>query len=154
MYNLVRMIAAGRFVMVGRGESVKSVAYVANVVEATLFLIQRMQPGVAVYNYADEPQTSTRELVRLICQALGRTPPRVRLPLAPVLAMARLVDVVGGLTGYDFPITANRIRKLNTTTAIVSDKIRSAGFRQTARIEDGINATVRWYRQRDGHEAP
>jgi nucleoside-diphosphate-sugar epimerase len=146
MYNLIRTIAARRFVMVGDGSSTKSVAYVANVADATLYLIDRMAPGLAVYNYCDYPQMTSRELVALISTVLGRRPPRLRLPLGPVLSAARVVDLAGRLTGYDFPITANRIRKLNTSTAIVSDKIRAEGFQQKTSIEEGLRVTASWYR--------
>jgi nucleoside-diphosphate-sugar epimerase len=148
MYNLIRTIAARRFVMVGDGSSSKSVAYVTNVVDATLFLLDRMAPGVAVYNYCDYPQRTSRELIGEICKGLGRRPPRLRLPLEPILGAARVLDLIGARTGYDFPITANRIRKLNTSTAIAADKIRDLGFRQRTSIEDGLRQTLDWYRKR------
>jgi nucleoside-diphosphate-sugar epimerase len=146
MCNLIQTIAARRFVMVGNGENIKSVAYVGNVVAAAMFLIRQMRPGLVVYNYSDYPQMTARELVGQICLALERRAPRFHLPLGPVLAAAQAVDVVGRWTGYDFPITANRIRKLNTSTAIISDEIRNLGFRQVASIEESIGATVDWYR--------
>lgn len=146
MYKLIRTIAARRFVMVGAGQNIKSVAYVENLVSATQFLLDRMHPGVEVYNYSDYPQMTAEQLVRQVSTALGQAPPRLRLPLKPVLAAAQVVDIVGRWTGYDFPITANRIRKLNTSTTIISDKIRALGFQPTASIEDAISVTAGWYR--------
>ncbi len=147
MFNLIRTIAARRFVMVGDGANIKSVAYVGNVVAATRFLIDRMQPGLAAFNYSDYPQMTARELVALISRALGRPAPRIRLPLAPAIAAAQAVDLVGRWTGFDFPVTASRIRKLNMSTAIVSDSIRQLGFRQATSIDEALRITIDWYRE-------
>jgi GlcNAc-P-P-Und epimerase len=148
MYNLIHTIARRRFVMVGSGTHVKSVAYVDNLVAATLFLIDGMRPGAETYNYSDNPQTPVGDLVRSIATHLGIGAPKVRLPLRPVLAVAQVVDLVGRLTGYDFPITGNRIRKLNTPTVIVSERVRQRGFSQKIGVDDAVKATVAWYRAR------
>jgi nucleoside-diphosphate-sugar epimerase len=147
MYNLIRTIAARRFVMVGDGGNVKSVAYVENLADATLFVLKRIRPGLDIYNYSDYPHMTASELVSMVSRSLGISPPALRLPLGPTLAAARIMDVVAQCTGYDLPITANRIRKLNTSTVISSDKIRALGFSQRVPIDQAIALTTAWYKQ-------
>jgi nucleoside-diphosphate-sugar epimerase len=145
IFKLIRYVCDGKFVWVGSGENVKSIAYIKNLIAATTFLLERAKPGVEVYNYSDEPQLRTQELVSLIAKVAEVREPRLRLPLGPALAVARLFDLVGALTGRDLPVTTARLRKFNATTLFRADKIRAAGFVPPYSIEQGIFENVRWY---------
>ena len=150
MYRLLDNIYRRRFVRVGRGDNLKTVSYVENLVSATVFLLPRLKPGVQVFNYSDYPHFTSSQLVDMIKQALQRPRSRFHLPLRPVALSAELIDVVGRSLGLDFPITAKRIRKLNVTTWHGSDKLRALGFEQTVPIEEGILRMVRWYLATNG----
>jgi nucleoside-diphosphate-sugar epimerase len=126
------------------------VAYVENVVDATLYLLDRMKPGVEVYNYSDSPHLSTFQLVTLIAEKAGTKVPRFHIPLSVASALARVFDLVGSITGRDFPITSARLQKFNTPTFHTAPKILRAGFVPRFSIEEGIEENVRWYR----HEKP
>jgi len=145
MYRLIDSIYRGRFIFVGKGNNVKSVAYVENLVEAIIFLLRRMRSGVEIYNYSDYPQLTTDQLVEVISQNLNRHVPRLKIPLGLVVVMASIFDSLGRLTGYDFPVTAYRIKKFNTTTYCDSEKIRKVGFKQPIDLYTGFRKTVEWY---------
>jgi nucleoside-diphosphate-sugar epimerase len=70
-YNLLHQIASGRFLMVGPGKNLKSMAYVGNV---AAFLIHTLSlgPGVQIFNYVDGPDMNTRDLVEYINRCLGK----------------------------------------------------------------------------------
>ncbi|MEO0096331.1 MAG: NAD-dependent epimerase/dehydratase family protein, partial [candidate division WOR-3 bacterium] len=68
VYNLIDKIYKKRFIFVGDGSNIKSVAYVENLVDATVFLIDHLKPGVQIFNYSDEPQMTTREIVNIITE--------------------------------------------------------------------------------------
>jgi nucleoside-diphosphate-sugar epimerase len=145
IFKLIKYVCDRKFVWVGDGNAVKSLAYVENVVEATLFLMSRMKPGVGTFNYLDEPQLTTRELVEMISRAAGIPCPRFSVPLRLAIAGARLLDGVGFLTNHDFPVSAARIKKFTTPTMYASGKIRALGFQAPFAIEAGIAANVAWY---------
>ena len=145
MYKLIDTIYKRRYVQVGKGDNIKSACYVENLVDATLFLMERMQPGIAVYNYSDYDHLTSRQVVDIIYKYLGRKSPSLRIPLGPVLALTSVVDVLARITKINFPITANRIKKLNSRTWHGSDKVRSLGFKQRITLEEGFNRMVKWY---------
>lgn len=145
IFKLIKQVCDGKFYWVGDGKNIKSIAYVENLVEATCFLLDRMVPGCAVYNYSDEPHMETRELVEMIARIAGKKVPTTHLPLGLALAAARLIDVLGTIIRYDFPITAARLNKFNTSTEHRSKKIRDLGFRSSHSIEEGIRKNVQWY---------
>src|SRR6185295_6727588 len=66
MYKLIDTIYKGRYVPVGKGDNIKSTCYVENLVDVTLFLMDRMAPGVAVYNYSDYDHLTSKQIVDII----------------------------------------------------------------------------------------
>ncbi len=150
IFRLIRQVCDGRFVWVGDGRSIKSIAYVENLVDATLFLMRQMKPGVEVYNYADSPHLSTHDLVHLIAKKASKPVPGFHIPLGIASTLSILFDVAGRVTGRDFPITSARLKKFNSPTYHKAEKIRRAGFSPRFTIEDGIEKNVRWYMDRKG----
>lgn len=144
--RLIEATARGRFVMVGPGEAVKATSYIENLVAATAFLVERMEPGIAGYIYTDEPRLSTGELVAEISRRLGKAPPRWSVPLAVAAPLAKVGDVVGNVTGRNFPITSARIRKFNTGTNFTSARLRRLGFHQPVSMDEALDRTVAWHR--------
>ncbi len=145
MYNLIDKIYRRQFLFIGKGGNIKSVAYVENLVAATVFLMNRMKPGVEIYNYTDYPQMTTKEIVGLILGHLGRKEPRVKLPLGPTLFFASVFDILAKITGYNFPITARRIKKFNTPTHHQAEKIRREGFKAPVSLDEGFQRMIQWY---------
>jgi len=144
MYSLIKQIDSGYYFHLGEAANVKSIAYVENVVNATLYLLDRVKPGMAVYNYADEPQLSSREIGDTIATSLGK---RIRftLPVICGLMAALPFDVLIKLTGKNLPISTARIRKLGTETMHSGRKIFNEGFKPNYTTIQGLKKMVSWY---------
>ena len=143
MFRLIEQIKEGHYFHIGKGENVKSIAYVKNLVEATIWLMDRMKPGVQVYNYADSKQLSSRHIASVISKALGRKEP-ITLPYWLVYTMGIPFDIAIKLTGKDLPISTNRLKKFCTETYHKADKIREAGFVPKYFNEEGLQNMVLW----------
>jgi nucleoside-diphosphate-sugar epimerase len=147
IYRMVDQIARHQFLPIGSMASTKSLAYVENVVDATLFLWKRIAPGVEVYNITDQQHLTSREIATIISRTLGVWIPPVALPYKPALALAGILDVVAKQTGLNLPITAARIKKVNTPTHHRSDKLRRAGFAAKYSVHQGLQKACQWYAQ-------
>jgi len=145
MYRLIDSLARRRYIGVGSGGNVKSIGYVENVADATLFLIERMKAGIELFNYADSPHLTTRELVRCIATDLRVSVPVVHIPKPLALAAALPFDVLARATGKDLPLTASRIDKFTRPTHHLAEKIRAIGYHPRFALRDGIRQTVAWY---------
>lgn len=143
MYRLIEQIRKGRYFHIGEGKNVKSIAYVRNLVAGTMHLMQKMEPGFHAFNYADEPQLSSREIANTISQALGKNNP-LTLPYALVYAMGIPFDIAIKLTGKDLPISTNRVKKFCTETYHTASKIRNAGFVPEYSNVTGLQRMVKW----------
>jgi nucleoside-diphosphate-sugar epimerase len=153
IFKLIKQVCDGNFIWVGDGRNIKSVTYVENLVGATSFLLPLLKPGVTIYNYSDEPHMQTRDLVALIARLSGKRVPSFRIPMSAALFAAGLFDILGKLSGYDFPITSARIKKFNTSTEHRSDKIRAAGYHPSHTIEEGLRKNIQWYAENKHHHA-
>jgi GlcNAc-P-P-Und epimerase len=146
MKSLIRQIDSGFYFHLGKGDNVKSIAYVENVVAATLYLRSRMKAGLAVYNYADEPQLTSRQIGDHIARYLKR---RIRITVPKQLAvlMGLPFDLAIKLTGKNLPISSARIEKLGTETYFSADKIFKEGFKPRFTSIEGLGKMVAWYQQ-------
>jgi nucleoside-diphosphate-sugar epimerase len=145
IYRLVDAIYNRRFAMVGNGDAIKSTSYIENLLDATLFLMDRMERGVQTYIYVDEPALTTGTLVERIYRLLGKAPPSWHIPLSMATPIAKLSDFAADLTGIDLPITAARIEKFNRSTNFDASKIREDGFEQPVSNEEALRKTVEWH---------
>lgn len=156
MYSLIRQIDSGMFLRVGAGDNVKSLSYVENLVDATLFLWDQAEPApFEAYHWVEKPDLTSAEIAASISAALGRPTPRLRLPLGAALALAAPFDAVIRLTGRNLPISSARVRKLAADrTKFEADKVRAAGFRPRVTLDEGIRRMVAWYRAEGQRQAP
>lgn len=145
MYRLISQIDRGLFFQVGQGDNVKSICYVKNLVEATLFLSRKLPSGLHIYNYADEPQMKTKDISKTIALALGKSIPK-SIPLSLLLILAKPFDWLIKLTGKDLPISSARVKKFNQETFHQAKKVLHEGFKPQFSNVDGIQNMVRWYK--------
>lgn len=145
MRNLIRQIDSGLYFHLGKADNIKSIAYVENVVQGTLYLLAKLPPGCSLYNYADEPQLTTREISNIIAEALSK---KVRLTVPKTLGVMMGVpfDIMIKLTGKNLPISTARIKKLSTPTHHSAQKIFSEGFIPKYSSEAGLRKMVEWYK--------
>lgn len=145
MYNLIRQIDSGLYFHLGKADNIKSIAYVENVVKATMFLLQNIKSGVAVYNYADEPQLTTRIIGDTIARYLDKKI-RFELPTSVGVMLGIPFDFLIKLTKKNLPISSARIKKLGTSTHHSAKKIFSQGFKPQYSSTEGLKKMVEWYR--------
>lgn len=154
MYTLIDQIDRGRFLLVGKGDNIKSLSYVENIVEATLALMGRADlPAFEVINYIDKPDLTSMEIARTVYDALGKKP-GMRVPYGLVRLLAVPFDVVIALTGRNLPISSARLRKLFLDqTKFEADRIHDRyGFVASVPLREGIRRMVKWYQAEGKHQ--
>lgn len=146
MYNLIRQVDSGAYFHLGKANNIKSIAYVENLVHATLFLMERVKSGVTIFNYSDEPQLTTREIGDAIAKGLGKKI-GLTIPKSIGVLAGLPFDLAIKVTGKNFPISTARIKKLGTQTYHSAEKIMKAGFKPTYTTLEGISKMVAWYKE-------
>jgi GlcNAc-P-P-Und epimerase len=146
MHRLMKQIGKGQYVNIGQGLNVKSVAYVKNLVEAVLYLLDHLESGVSVYNYADEPQMTSHNIGKTIASALGKSAP-ITLPYWLVYGLALPFDLIKKITGKDLAISSNRVQKLTIPTYFKAEKIRKKGFEPSFSNIEGLQNMAKWFKE-------
>lgn len=143
VYNLLRQIASGKFIMIGSGENRKSMAYVENIA-AFIEHCMTFGPGVHVYNFIDKPDFTMNSLVANVNRILGR-PEKIgfRLPFAVGYMIGKGFDLVAALTGKRFAISSIRVKKF-CANSVYNTAIEQTGFTTPVPLEQALAQTVRY----------
>lgn len=143
IYNLLKQIATGRFMMIGDGKNRKSMAYVENVASFIDFCLDMGGDKLQVYNYIDKPDYDMNTLVKRVRMSLHMQPKvGLRIPYWLGLLGGMCLDVVASITGKKFPISAVRVRKFCSSTVFES-AMRSTGYQPPYTMDEGLDKTIR-----------
>lgn len=143
VFNLLKQIASGRFVMFGNGKNRKSMAYVENVA-AFLEYSLSFKPGLHIYNYIDKPDFDMNALVSEARKSLfEKNNVGLRLPAFLGMAIGYFADVVAKLTGKKLPVSSIRVKKFMGTTQFASS-VSETGFIPPVSLEEGLARTLRY----------
>jgi nucleoside-diphosphate-sugar epimerase len=143
VYNLLKQISRGRFMMVGNGHNRKSMAYIGNLVS---FLQSRMTatPGWHLFNYTDKPDLSTNEIISIARTSFGRAglASRIHIPYFAGLTAGVALDLLARITGRKYPISSIRIRKFCADTTVATDRVDQTGFKRPFTLSQGIERMI------------
>jgi nucleoside-diphosphate-sugar epimerase len=142
VHTLINQIVKNRFVMIGKGDNKKSMAYVGNVAAFLKFCLNE-KTGCEIYNYADKPDFTTRQLVDVIYTQLGKEKNAMSLPYPAGLAIGYVFDAVARLSGKSFPVSAVRVKKFCANTSFKADKCQNAGFMAYYTLSEGVERMIK-----------
>jgi GlcNAc-P-P-Und epimerase len=143
VYNLLHQIAINKFLMIGKGNNKKSMSYVENVAAFIAYCIQQDLEGYNLFNYADKPDLTTKELVLQAEIALGRKILPLRVPYTFGLLGGYCFDALSKLTGKKYSISSVRIKKFCATTQFSSVHVEQTGFRPRFTLNEGLEITMK-----------
>ena len=142
VFNLLNQIASGKFLMVGKGENKKSMAYIGNVV-AFLEACIRTGQKYGIYNYVDTPDLTMNELVcQVRTQLKGKYGVGLRLPYWLGMILGFTADAISFFTSKDLPVSSLRVKKFVSSTEFTSLKDDLNNFNVPFSLIDGIRKTL------------
>jgi nucleoside-diphosphate-sugar epimerase len=143
VYNLLKQIASGKFVMVGRGKNKKSMAYVENVAGFISHCIDKKFKGYHLFNYIDKPDLATKELVHHAEEALGKKIIPIKIPYFIGYSGGIFLDMVSKITKKKFSISAVRVKKFCATTQFSSVTIQTTNYTPKKTLAEGLEITIK-----------
>ena len=142
VFNLMNQIASGKFLMVGRGDNKKSMAYIGNVV-AFLETCIATDLKYGVYNYVDTPDLTMNALVSLVRGTLkGKKGVGPRLPYWLGMALGYAADLVYKLSNKNLPVSAIRVKKFCSSTEFKSTTASLDNFQAPFKLKQGVERTL------------
>lgn len=142
VYNLFNQVNSGKFLMIGKGQNKKSMAYKDNFV-AFLSMCILKTPNSRVFNYVDTPNCSVEEIVKAIRLKLhSKDNVGIRLPYGFGLMIGYIWDALAWALNKKFAISSVRIRKFVMSSEFVSSRIDLEDFERPFGLLDGIERTL------------
>lgn len=142
VYNLLKQISSGKFLMVGDGKNKKSMAYIGNVVTFVKFLIDNIKNGYNVFNYVDKPDNNMNELVEQISIVLNRNIPSIHIPYWLGMIGGYFFDIFSKLTGKKTSISSVRVKKFCANTQFDASKVEKIKFKAPYTLNMGLAQTI------------
>ncbi|MDB4191236.1 NAD(P)-dependent oxidoreductase [Amylibacter sp.] len=142
VFNLLNQIASGKFLMVGKGENKKSMAYIGNIV-AFLEACISAEQKYGIYNYVDTPDLMMNELVSQVRAKLkGKTGVGPRLPYWLGMILGYTMDLVSKLSGKNLPISSIRVKKFASSSEFRTAKGNLNNFEAPFSLSEGLQRTL------------
>ncbi len=142
VYNLLHQLSTGKFLRVGKGNNVKSMAYVGNVVAFVKYMIENVTQGYNVFNYIDKPDFNMNQLTEVVCTKLGKNIPSFRIPYWIGMAGGYFFDLIALITRKKLEVSSVRVKKYCATTQYDSTKAHNTGFIPPYTLKEGLNRTL------------
>jgi nucleoside-diphosphate-sugar epimerase len=150
VYNLLKQIASGKFMMFGNGKNRKSMAYVQNIAEFLNFSTSLR--GYCLYNYIDKPDLDMNTLIATVRSTLfNKDNVGLRLPAFLGYFAGYGFDLLAFVLRRNLPISSIRVKKFMVTTAFTTN-VHKSGFVPTTTIEEGLEKTLRYEFLEDNSE--
>ena len=141
VFNLLKQISSGKFLMIGKGQNKKSMAYVGNVVAFIKDKLEKQEAGYHVFNYADNPDYNMNELVSIIEEKMKLNIPRIRIPYFFGMIGGYCFDIFSKITGKNLSVSSVRVKKFCATTQFNAAKAHNS-FNAPYSLKQGLNKTL------------
>lgn len=149
LLKLFTMLRKGRFFLVGAGRNLHHPIYVDDLIRALVTMTTGAQESGETFVLAGPEAVETREMVALVAEAVGREPPRVRLPLWPFVGAAVVLETVLRPLGIQPPLHRRRLDFFRKSFSLSTERARRIlGFEPDVGFREGARRTAEWYTRR------
>lgn len=147
LLKLFRALEHGRFFILGSGLNRRQIIHVDDVCRGLLLAAQHPSAVSETVILAGREILTTRDFVATIATALGRDPPRLRLPLWPFQLAAFALETALRPFGIAPPLHHRRLdffcKSFLFSTRHAQEKL---GFEARIGLLEGAQGTAAWYR--------
>ena len=146
--ELLKALANGRFVPIGKGRNRRTLVYDRDVGRAAVLAVSHPAAAGRVFNVTDGQYHALKEIIESICASLGRKPPRYSIPVAFARLLAGIIEDGTGLIGRRSRITRSTIDKYTEDIAVSGKRIREElGFIPQYDLKTGWKETIQEMRE-------
>ncbi|MDR0628370.1 MAG: NAD-dependent epimerase/dehydratase family protein [Treponema sp.] len=143
VYNLLRQIADGKFLMVGKGTNVKSMAYAENVAAFIEYNLHN-PPAEHLFNNIDKPDFDMNTLVAAVRRTLGKSGSLFHWPYWMGFAGGLCFDLLAKVLHKNLPISSIRVKKFCADTMFEAANIQKTEFNPPVTLAEGLERTIKY----------
>ena len=133
--RMMKIIARGLPLPLGRADNSRSLIYVRNLTSAIQTFLKTGKVGQGIYHVADKETLSSKELITVLAELMGKKARLIHCPVGFVLWSAKLFGV------------GEEADKLLKTLVLSTRKMQDQlGWSPPFSARDGLEDTVKWYK--------
>tara|TARA_B100001057_G_scaffold315550_1_gene315667 strand:- start:123 stop:1112 length:990 start_codon:yes stop_codon:yes gene_type:complete len=152
VFNLLNQIASKRFIMIGKGNNKKSMAYVLNVASFIKYSLTSFDNGLHIFNYIDKPDINMNQLVSYSRKFLfNKKNVGIRIPRFLGIFIGKFADLINYMFNLKLPISSIRVEKFTKTTSF-NTSINETSFIPPFSLEEGLKRTLNYEFVEDNSE--
>jgi nucleoside-diphosphate-sugar epimerase len=143
-------LLAGKSIVIGSGRNRVPFAFVGDVVQGLLLVLEHERAEGQIYNLADGGPPTQEELLHAVAGELGARMPRVHVPYGLAYGTAFAAEGAARLTRTPHPlVTRFGIALYGADNRVAIDKARQElGYQPRVSLPQGVSIAADWYRGR------
>jgi nucleoside-diphosphate-sugar epimerase len=150
LLKFFRGVKKGRFPVIGRGDNLHHLVYIDDLLDGCLLAATVDAAVGGVFVLAGDKAITTREMLDTVARLYRTSPPRLRLPLGPMLFAATLMQGVLRPLGIQPPLHPRRMNFFRKSFDFSMETARAAlGYAPGIDFRTGAARTADWYREQD-----
>ena len=100
--------------------------------------------GFKLFNYADKPDLTTNELIKIARDTFERNgDSHLRIPYSVGLLAGLTFDLLANISGKSFSISSIRIKKFCADTAVATNRLSETGFEPPCTLKQALEKTIK-----------
>ena len=147
LLKLFRGVARRRFAVLGSGDILYHLTYIDDLVEGFRLCGTVAAAAGRTYILAGPEVTTLKDLIGIVADEAGVTPPRIHLPVWPFWIAGALCEAACKPFGVEPPLYRRRVDFFTKSRAFDISRARAElGYAPQVGLREGIRRTLAWYR--------
>jgi nucleoside-diphosphate-sugar epimerase len=148
LLKLFKGAERGLSLQIGDGENLHHLVYVDDLISGLLLAAREERAVGRTFVLAGREPVTTRAMLEAVARSIGRPPRIVRLPLAPLMLTAAVLEGVLRPLGIQPPLHRRRMDFFRKSFAFSLEEAGAVGYDPRVDLDEGMRATARWYLER------
>ncbi|TRZ46020.1 NAD-dependent epimerase/dehydratase family protein [Robertkochia solimangrovi] len=127
VFRMIKSLRKGSFILPNGGNIIKGYGYIFGLIDSIIFTMNRKDPLI-VYNYAENPLVSLKEMVEIVKDELSIKKPTLKLPVWFLSILAGFISNGYKIVGKKTDLHPVRVRKAGFPTNIKPQFLIDNGF--------------------------
>jgi nucleoside-diphosphate-sugar epimerase len=148
LLKLFKGMERGLGVQIGDGRNLHHLVYIDDVIEGLLKAARDERALSRAFVLAGPEAVTTRAMLDAVANSLGKPSRVIRLPMAPLRVAAALTEGALRPLGVQPPLHPRRLDFFRKSFAFSLEEAEAFGFKPSVGLDEGMQATARWYLDR------
>jgi dihydroflavonol-4-reductase len=147
LLKLFRGIKKNAFPIIGNGDNIHHLVYIGDLVQGLHLAATAEQAVGKVLVLSGKEALTTSAMIETVATELGKTSPRLRLPLLPFLMLATVTEALCRPMGLQPPLHRRRMDFFRKSFLFSQEQSQQVlGFVPRVSFKEGVAETATWYR--------